>query len=275
MGGCEDPTAGLHKAVCPPLPTQPSSRQPGRVPTETCTTHWEQSTLRWNLLNALGAVHTSVEFTQRTGSSPHFGGTYRPSSVKGTHKQLMESTRLCVKITQERRLTGMTNASDRLYDQVPVASTWQFTDVERGHTTCLYSRSVHTSGSLSLAEAAYTLPASSGSVARNVRRNTASCMYRQKEKSNGVRSEERSGQVILLLLPVYFRWNFRSKNCRTAVWKCAGAELPPSCWNSVIWPTSSKISTIFNPVLTLHEQYYVKIFCISCVTACITLQLST
>jgi len=56
---------------------------------------------------------------------------------------------------------------------------------EGRHTTCLYSRSVRTSGSmagLSLAEAAYTHPASSGSVVRNVRRNTASCMYPAEEE---------------------------------------------------------------------------------------------
>jgi len=35
---------------------------------------------------------------------------------------------------------------------------------------------------LSLAEAAYTHPASSGSVVRNVRRNTASCMYPAEEE---------------------------------------------------------------------------------------------
>lgn len=142
----------------------------------------------------------------------------------------MKSTWLCLKIIQELRLAGMTNASDRLCDQVPGAYTWQFTDVEWAHTTCLYSRSVHTSGSmagLSLAEAAYTLLAISGSVVRNVKKNTASCMYPQKEKSSGVRSEVRSDRVIRTLLPIYFRGNFRYKNCRTAVWKCAVAPLRP------------------------------------------------
>jgi hypothetical protein len=90
-----------------------------------------------------------------------------------------------------------------------------------------YSRSVHTSGSMagpSLAKKLTNSP-SSGSVVRNVRRNTASYMHPQKEKSSGVRSEERSGQVKRPLLPIYYRGNVISKNCRIAAWKCAGAPL--------------------------------------------------
>jgi hypothetical protein len=90
-------------------------------------------------------VASPLRHAQRTGSSPHFGGTYRPLPVNGTHRQLMECTRLCVKFTQEPRLTGMTNASHTLYDQVPVAYTWQFTDVERGqaHYLPVFTLSPH------------------------------------------------------------------------------------------------------------------------------------
>ena len=55
---------------------------------------------------------------------------------------------------------------------------------------------------LTVAVAAYTLPASSDSVVRYVGRNTASCMYSE-EKSSSVKSEERSDQVIRPLLPIY------------------------------------------------------------------------
>jgi hypothetical protein len=106
--------------------------------------------------------HSPLRHAQGTGSSPHFGGTYRPSSFIGTHSQLMKSTRLYVKITQELRLTGMTNASDRLYDQGPGAYSWQFTVVEWGHTTCLYLRSVYTSGSMAGLSLAETTPCKLG-----------------------------------------------------------------------------------------------------------------
>jgi len=147
----------------------------------------------WDMHNALGAVHT-----------------YRPSSFNGTHSQLMKSTRLCVKITQELRLTGMTN---KRFWYVIWSSSWGlyltvYRRRMRAHYMPVFTLSPHIwkhGGSKSSWSSLHT-PCKFGQCGEKCW-NTASCMYPQKEKSSGVRSEERSSQVIRPLMPTYFRGN--------------------------------------------------------------------